>query len=728
MSNPEDRLPSPGIRVLAAVGAVALVAAAIVLSRSETASAAGLEAFASCAELEQHLTDAWDPGFATGGAASGDVAEDSASGAPGAPAPATTAAQGREESGLAGGDDGTNVQVAGVDELDVVELLADGRSLVAREDRVLLVSADGREVLASLSAPAGPQLTFDEERGVLWVVGADDWQTTTLVRAAVGAEGFGVPSTWSVAGRLVDLRRAGETVHLVAVDDEVLPIEPGPASSGAAEDAALPFSGTSPVPCERVLRSPLPGGPATTLVARFSAGGELAPTAATEIVGAGDNVLVTDDAVYVSTPVYDGDRELTGIHRFDADDLTLTGSGSVEGRLLNQFSLDEYAGHLRAAVTVGGGFFVGGPMPMPMPVDDVEAPAADPAVSGEVEGQASGEVVHAAIGPTQDTTDTTQPEPPASEPTTSTTGDPTTSTTIEPTTTTIEPPTTTESTTTTEAPVTTVPPEPGDALNEIVVFDLDGSLDVVGRSPRFGHPGETLHGIRFAGAVAYAVTFLQTDPFYVVDLTDPQVPRVLGELEIPGFSAYLHPISATQVIGFGPGPEGGVLARLFDVSDPAAPRLLDTVRIADDSPIVYDPHALRADGGRLLVAANDWVAEPPARCAGVEASEADLEAMFRELDTAYAGLERDGGGVLPPEVEALERRVSELSECVYPGGSPRARIVTLDPGAGGLGVTSTRTEAGEAQRILPLGDGGYLVVGAEVTRVSAGGAIEASLA
>ena len=732
MSNPEDRLPSPGIRVLAAVGAVVLLAGAIVLSHSETASAAGLEAFGSCAELEQHLAGATSDLYETGGAASGGADDDSAaSGAPGAPAPATTAAgQGREESGLAGGDDGTNVQVAGVDELDVVELLADGRSLVAREDRVLLVSADGREVLASLATPAGPRLTFDEERGVLWVVGAQDWMTTTLVRVAVSDAGFGSPATWSVAGRLVDLRRAGETVHLVAVDDEVLPIEPGPASAGAAEDAALPFSGTSPVPCEEVLHSPLPGGPATTLVARFTAGGELAPTAATEIVGAGDNVLVTDGAVYVSTPVYDGDRELTGIHRFEAADLTLTGSGSVEGRLLNQFSLDEHAGHLRAAVTVGGGFFVGEPMPMPMPVEDgVEAPAVDPAVGGAVESEAAGEVVQAAIVPTQDTTDTTQPEPPTSEPTTSTTEGPTTTTTVDPTTTTTEPTTTTEATTTTtEGPVTTVPPQPGDALNEIVVLDLEGSLDVVGRTPRFGHPGETLHGIRFAGEVAYAVTFLQTDPFYVVDLADPQAPQVLGELEIPGFSAYLHPISATQVVGFGPGPEGGVLARLFDVSDPATPRLLDTVRIADDSPIVYDHHALRADGGRLLVAANDWVAEPPARCAEVDASEAELEALFRELDAAYAELERDGGGVLPPELEALERRASELSECVYPGGSPRARIVTLDPGAGGLGVTSTRTEAGEAQRILPLGDGGYLVVGAEVTRVSAGGAIEASLA
>lgn len=65
----------------------------------------------------------------------------------------------------------------------------------------------------------------------------------------------------------------------------------------------------------------------------------------------------------------------------------------------------------------------------------------------------------------------------------------------------------------TEPPVTEPPiTVPGAPLNEIVTFDLDGALDVVGRSARFGHPGETLQGIRFDGDIAYAVTFLQTDP------------------------------------------------------------------------------------------------------------------------------------------------------------------------------------------------------------------------
>src|SRR5690606_39576771 len=102
--------------------------------------------------------------------------------------------------------------------------------------------------------------------------------------------------------------------------------------------------------------------------------------------------------------------------------------------------------------------------------------------------------------------------------------------------------TTTEVTTTTSAPeLEPLPPQP-DALNEIVVLDLEGDLDVVGRSARFGKPGETIHGIRFAGDVAYAVTFLQTDPFYVLDLSDPTRPAMLRPLEIPDFSVYHHPV------------------------------------------------------------------------------------------------------------------------------------------------------------------------------------------
>jgi uncharacterized secreted protein with C-terminal beta-propeller domain len=691
------------LRALAAAGGLAIVAASIVLSTSPVA-AAGLERFASCDELRAHLEQS--AGLAYGGTGRDDAGA--------ATTVAATPTLDQAES-AGSGDGGTNTQVAGIDELDIVESLQDGRILAVHEDRVLLVDAAGTRVLATLAVPAGSQITVDDERSVLWAVGTD-WQSTTLVRSTLDGDAFTGTASWSVAGRLVDLRRAGGTVHLVAVDEEVVPMELGPGAAGAAADTALPFAGTSPVACDDVLHSPLPGGPATTLVATFTAAGELAPVAATEIVGAGDNVLVTDTALYVSTPSYDGDQLVTGIHRFDLDGLALTGSGSVAGRLLDQFSLDEHAGHLRAAVTVGEPGVIGLPMPVEPGIG----------IEGSV-GGAPDEAVAPSAAAEPPATETTLPT--TTEPSTTTTLVPTTITTDAPTTTTVAPTTTSEPTTTTTAPqpTTVVPPVPSaGALNEIVTFDLDGALDVVGRSPRFGHDGETLHGIRFAGDVAYAVTFLQTDPLYVIDVSEPSAPRVLGEVEVPGFSAYLHPISATQVVGFGPGPEAGVLARLFDVSDPAAPRLLDTVPIATDSPIVYDHHALRADGDRLLVAANEWVAERPSRCGPVAADQARLEELLRQLDEQYRRLEGQAVDQVPPALQELQQRADDLSSCVYPSSFPQARIVTLAPTGTDLQASTIETDVGEALRVLPLRDG-YLVVGPEITRVGSDGATAAVL-
>jgi hypothetical protein len=156
-------------------------------------------------------------------------------------------------------------------------------------------------------------------------------------------------------------------------------------------------------------------------------------------------------------------------------------------------------------------------------------------------------------------------------------------------------------------PTVVQPPVDMPVINEIVVLDTDGDLDVVGRTPRFGHPGESLQGIRFEGDIAYAVTFLQTDPFYVVDLADPANPTILGELELPGFSAYLHPISATEVVGFGPDDSGRASAKLFDVSDRSNPRVVDSIVLGDESAVVWDHHAFASLGSnRFAVPAVDW--------------------------------------------------------------------------------------------------------------------------
>ncbi|MFT7600777.1 MAG: putative secreted protein with C-terminal beta-propeller domain, partial [Acidimicrobiales bacterium] len=84
--------------------------------------------------------------------------------------------------------------------------------------------------------------------------------------------------------------------------------------------------------------------------------------------------------------------------------------------------------------------------------------------------------------------------------------------------------------------------------------------------------GEQIFAVRFMGDIATVVTFRQTDPLYTIDLSDPTNPTVLGELKILGYSAYLHPISDTLVIGVGQdateeGRTTGTQVSLFDISD-----------------------------------------------------------------------------------------------------------------------------------------------------------------
>lgn len=115
--------------------------------------------------------------------------------------------------------------------------------------------------------------------------------------------------------------------------------------------------------------------------------------------------------------------------------------------------------------------------------------------------------------------------------------------------------------------------------SESYVTTLDVGPDGLAPRARVGGlgRGERIFAVRFMGNTGYVVTFRQTDPLYVIDLSDPGHPRMRGELKIPGYSAYLHPVSEGLLLGVGQDADAGGRTRgtqvsLFDVSGPAAPR------------------------------------------------------------------------------------------------------------------------------------------------------------
>ena len=125
----------------------------------------------------------------------------------------------------------------------------------------------------------------------------------------------------------------------------------------------------------------------------------------------------------------------------------------------------------------------------------------------------------------------------------------------------------------------------GDQLVEV------GSLGGLGK-------GEQIYAVRFLGTQAYVVTFKQVDPLYVVDLAEPTAPRLAGELKIPGYSAYLHPVGDGLLLGVGQsatedGQVQGTQLSLFDVRDPANPIQVSTLLLGGRSEAEWDHHAFR---------------------------------------------------------------------------------------------------------------------------------------
>lgn len=119
-------------------------------------------------------------------------------------------------------------------------------------------------------------------------------------------------------------------------------------------------------------------------------------------------------------------------------------------------------------------------------------------------------------------------------------------------------------------------------------------LEQIGQVGGLGE-GERIYAVRMIGTTGYVVTFRQVDPLYTLDLGDPTAPAVLGELKIPGYSAYLHPVGEGLLLGVGQDAtdEGqllGAQVSLFDVSDLESPTRLHTHDLGEGSSDVEFDH------------------------------------------------------------------------------------------------------------------------------------------
>jgi uncharacterized secreted protein with C-terminal beta-propeller domain len=486
----------PRLLALAALLALAVTAAP---AAAKPRAAKRIHAFSSCQSLVDYGTRHVPPPMPRV-IVPGPVA------VPDAPTAAPMPAAG--EAGGGAGEDAsqTNVQEAGVDEPDTVK--TDGRTIWSIENgtlRAIDARAATPVVLSTLPLDEGYGTTMllRKDRALLLGYGPRGARWTEVDVADPANPR--ILRMEDVDGYIVDARMVGRSVRVVVSSYPMAISEPGEIRSqpqGWLPGRTIRNVRTGGVlerrvRCRAVRRPNVWSGAGVLTVYTVDLTRGLPAVDADAIFTSGDTVYASPTSLYVATQRYGVDGGNTSVHRFDITDPDKTayaGSGMVPGTLLNQFSLSEHDGILRAASTVGWG-----------------------------------------------------PEA--------------------------------------ESKVTTLARQ-------------DGRLVQRGQVGGLGH-GERIYAVRFLGDVGYVVTFRQTDPLYTIDLANPAQPRVLGELKIPGYSAYLHPIGEDLLLGVGQeatddGRVQGLQVSLFDVSDLAHPRRLQKLQLGSrfsGSAAEWDHHA-----------------------------------------------------------------------------------------------------------------------------------------
>lgn len=138
--------------------------------------------------------------------------------------------------------------------------------------------------------------------------------------------------------------------------------------------------------------------------------------------------------------------------------------------------------------------------------------------------------------------------------------------------------------------------------NENRLYLFDSNMELTGKLEKIAI-GEEIYAARFFGDTAYFVTYRNTDPLFAVDLSDETNPKILSELEITGFSEYLHFWGEDKLVGIGyetdpdSGERKGIKLTMFDISNPADLKILGTCVIenADYSPALYNYKCVLVD-------------------------------------------------------------------------------------------------------------------------------------
>jgi len=210
--------------------------------------------------------------------------------------------------------------------------------------------------------------------------------------------------------------------------------------------------------------------------------------------------------------------------------------------------------------------------------------------------------------------------------------------------------------------------------------DGAGNLVVVGHVGGLG-PGERIFAVRFLGAKGYVVTFEQVDPLFTLDLSDPTHPTAVGELEVTGFSSYLHPIDTGWLLAVGmeADEEGRVLGlavSVFNVQDLADPKLAHRYLIEGEedawswSEALSDHHAFTYHNGILSIPA--YISGPEQRFSGLIVLKVVPETGIFELGRV------DHRGLGDSEYDAWMRRSVFIDDALYSLSSAGVKVNSLE--------------------------------------------------